>query len=93
MTEYAIKLKNITKSYNMYAKPSDRFREALNPFKKSYHDVFYALKNINVEIKKGEMIGFVGENGSGKSTMLKIITGVLTPTSGTMEIEGKYLHY
>ncbi|HHK2101243.1 TPA: ABC transporter ATP-binding protein [Enterococcus faecium] len=89
MTEYAIRLKDITKSYNMYAKPSDRFREALNPFKKSYHDVFYALKNVNVEIKKGEMIGFVGENGSGKSTMLKIITGVLTPTSGTMEIEGK----
>lgn len=44
MTEYAIRLKDITKSYNMYAKPSDRFREALNPFKKSYHDVFYALK-------------------------------------------------
>ncbi|HAP9761037.1 TPA: ABC transporter ATP-binding protein, partial [Enterococcus faecium] len=56
MTEYAIRLKDITKSYNMYAKPSDRFREALNPFKKSYHDVFYALKNVNVEIKKGEMI-------------------------------------
>ena len=47
MTEYAIRLKDITKSYNMYAKPSDRFREALNPFKKSYHDVFYALKNVN----------------------------------------------
>ena len=46
MTEYAIKLNNITKSYNMYAKPSDRFREALNPFKKSYHDVFYAWKNL-----------------------------------------------
>ena len=58
MTEYAIKLKNITKSYNMYAKPSDRFREALNPFKKSYHDVFYALKNINVEIKKGVFFFF-----------------------------------
>lgn len=55
MTEYAIRLKDITKSYNMYAKPSDRFREALNPFKKSYHDVFYALKNVNVEIKKGEI--------------------------------------
>ena len=48
MTEYAIRLKDITKSYNMYAKPSDRFREALNPFKKSYHDVFYALKNVKI---------------------------------------------
>ncbi|OJG37415.1 ABC transporter ATP-binding protein [Enterococcus devriesei] len=73
----------------MYSKPSDRFKEALSPKKKSYHDVFYALNDVNMDIKKGEMIGFIGENGSGKSTMLKIITGVLTPTSGEMNIEGK----
>ncbi|AIM24807.1 ABC transporter ATP-binding protein [Melissococcus plutonius] len=89
MSEYAIDLQNITKTYNMYKKPSDRFKEALNPTKKSYHDLFYALKKINIQIKKGEMIGFVGENGSGKSTLLKIITGVLTPSAGTMDIDGK----
>jgi teichoic acid transport system ATP-binding protein len=89
MSEYAIDIKNITKTYNMYKKPSDRFKEALNPLKKNYHDLFYALKDVTLQIKKGEMIGFVGENGSGKSTILKIITGVLTPTSGTMTIDGK----
>lgn len=89
MAEYAIDIQNITKTYNMYKKPSDRFKEALNPLKKSYHDLFYALKDVTMQIEKGEMIGFVGENGSGKSTILKIITGVLTPTSGTMKIDGK----
>ncbi|MHC5215452.1 ABC transporter ATP-binding protein [Enterococcus sp. LJL128] len=89
MSEYAIQIDNLTKTYNMYGKPSDRFKEALDPRRRSYHDVFYALKDVNVHVKKGEMIGFVGENGSGKSTMLKIITGVLTPTSGTLEIDGK----
>lgn len=89
MSEYAIDIQHITKTYNMYKKPSDRFKEALNPMKKTYHDLFYALKDVNMQISKGEMIGFVGENGSGKSTMLKIITGVLTPTSGSMVINGK----
>lgn len=89
MSEYAIEMQHITKTYNMYQKPSDRFKEALNPFKKSYHELFYALNDVSLAVKKGEMIGFVGENGSGKSTILKIITGVLTPTSGTLRIEGK----
>jgi len=89
MSDYAIQMSHITKTYNMYTKPSDRFKEALSPSKKSYHDVFYALHDVNMDIKKGEMIGFIGENGSGKSTLLKIITGVLTPTNGDMKIEGK----
>lgn len=89
MIENAIEIKNLTKKYAMYAKPQDRFKEALNPFRKSYHTDFYALKDLNIEVKKGEMIGFIGENGSGKSTLLKIITGVLTPTSGKVEIKGK----
>lgn len=88
MIEYAIELKHITKTYAMYAKPTDRLKEALDFRRRSYHDIFYALNDVNIHVKKGEMIGFIGENGSGKSTLLKIITGVLTPTSGEMQING-----
>lgn len=88
MSEYAIELKHITKTYAMYAKPTDRLKEALDFRRQSYHDTFYALNDVNIHVKKGEMIGFIGENGSGKSTLLKIITGVLTPTSGEMQING-----
>jgi len=85
----AIKLHNISKVYKLYDKPIDRLKEALHPFKKKYHKDFYALKNINLEIKKGEVLGIVGVNGAGKSTLLKIIAGVLTPTNGRITVHGK----
>ena len=88
MTETVIEINHLTKKYDMYKKPSDRLKEALSPTRKVYHDVFYALNDVNVEVKKGEMIGFIGENGSGKSTILKIINGVLTPSEGEVKIEG-----
>lgn len=88
MTETVIEINHLTKKYDMYKKPSDRLKEALSLTRKSYHEVFYALNDVNVEVKKGEMIGFIGENGSGKSTILKIITGVLTPSEGEVKIEG-----
>jgi len=89
MSNYVIDIKNISKKYNLYKKPRDRIKEALSPFKKKYHDEFFALKDINVQVEKGNMVGFIGENGSGKSTLLKIITGVLTQSSGEIEISGK----
>lgn len=89
MSHKVIDIQHLTKTYNMYQKPIDRLKEALSPKKKNYHDVFYALKDVNIYVESGEMIGFIGENGSGKSTLLKIITGVLNPTSGSVEIKGK----
>jgi len=85
----AIKVENLTKIYHLYKEPQDRLKEALNPFKKSYHSDFYAMDDVSFEIKKGETVGIIGRNGAGKSTLLKMITGVLTPTSGNITTHGK----
>ena len=85
----AIKVENLTKIYHLYNQPQDRVKEALNPFKKSYHHDFYAMDDVSFEIKKGETVGIIGRNGAGKSTLLKMITGVLTPSSGSIETHGK----
>ena len=87
--DIAIQVQNLTKVYPLYDKPQDRLKEALNPFKKSYHQEFYAMNDVCFEIKKGETVGIIGKNGAGKSTLLKMITGVLTQTSGGIEVDGK----
>lgn len=83
-----IEIKNITKIYNLYNKPSDRLKEALFS-RKSRHTEFAALKDVSFDVCKGEILGIIGKNGSGKSTILKIITNVLTPTSGECIVKGK----
>lgn len=85
----AIRVANLTKTYHLYDKPQDRLKEALNPFRKSYHHDFHAINDVSFEIKKGETVGIIGKNGAGKSTLLKMITGVLTPSSGSIEVDGK----
>lgn len=87
--DIVIKLKKVTKTYKLYPNPKARLFESLHPFGKKYHKPFHALKGINLEVKRGEVLGIVGRNGSGKSTLLKIISGVLAPTSGTVEVKGK----
>lgn len=85
----AISVKHLTKIYKLYDKPIDRLKESLHPLKKQYHKEFYALNDVSFEIKKGETVGIIGKNGAGKSTLLKIITGVLTPTSGSVHVHGR----
>ena len=84
----AIQIQHISKTYNMYMKQFDRFREAVSIRRKSYHNDFQALEDINLTVYQGECVGIIGTNGAGKSTLLKIITGVLNPTSGSVHIEG-----
>lgn len=86
---YSIRVNEVTKVYQLYEKPIDRLKETLLGGKKNYHKDFFALDKVSFDVKKGETVGIIGTNGSGKSTILKIITGVLTPTSGSVEINGK----
>lgn len=84
----AIKVTNLTKIYHLYNSNLERLKESLHPLRRKYHRDFYALNNVSFEINKGETVGIVGKNGAGKSTLLKIITGVLTPTSGSVQVAG-----
>lgn len=87
--EYAISVKDVTKVYKLYEKPIDRLKESVSPTHKNYHRDFYALNGLSFNVKKGETVGIIGTNGSGKSTILKIITGVLTPSTGQVQVNGK----
>ncbi len=80
----AIRVEKISKSYSLYERPIDRLKEVWSPRKKKYHRDFYALTDISFEVKKGETFGIIGRNGAGKSTLLKVITGVLTASSGNV---------
>ena len=88
MNEELISVKNVSKVYRLYDRPIDRLLESISIRKKSYHKDFFALQNISFTVNKGEAVGIIGTNGSGKSTMLKIITGVLSPTNGSVETRG-----
>lgn len=87
MSEFAIQVKHLDKMYKLYNKPSDRLRETLGlkvPVREHY-----ALRDVNFQVKRGETVGIIGTNGSGKSTILKIITGVLNPTAGEVQVDGR----
>lgn len=86
--EVAIAVKDVRKIYKLYDKPQDRVREALGLGKKS-HKLHYALNGVSMNIYRGETVGIIGTNGSGKSTILKIITGVLNPTEGEVVVDGR----
>ncbi len=88
MSDTVIKITNLVKEYKMYARKKDRLLEAILPNYKK-HSTFRAMDNLNLEMKKGEVLGILGKNGAGKSTLLKMITGVVIPTSGNIEVEGK----
>ncbi len=92
MSGIAIKVDQVSKVYHLYDRQRDRLKEALNLTKKKCYsdiDVVVILDKLDFEIKKGETVGIIGTNGSGKSTILKIITGVLNPTDGEVTVDGR----
>lgn len=96
-SDIVIHVENVSKCYYIFDQPSDRLKQFIYPkFQRilgqlptNYYKEFWALKDISLEIRKGETIGIVGRNGSGKSTLLQIICGTLYPTSGTIQTQGR----
>ena len=89
MSKTAIEVRDVSKVYRLYDKPIDRIKDALSLTKKKIYKEHYALHNVSFEINRGETVGIIGTNGSGKSTILKIITGVLNPTEGEVIVNGR----
>ena len=89
MEEIAISVEHVSKIYKLYDKPTDRMKESLGLTRKKLSKDHYALNDLNFQVKRGETVGIIGTNGAGKSTILKIITGVLNPTSGAVNINGR----
>jgi ABC-type polysaccharide/polyol phosphate transport system ATPase subunit len=82
-------VQNVSKSYRLYKRPVDRLLEAL-PFGGSHAgEEFWALRDVNLSVKRGEILSVVGPNGSGKSTLLQIVSGILQPTRGRVITKGR----
>ena len=88
MSNIAISLKNVSKKYPIYDSPLQRLKEAVRWGNRSYHRVFWALRDINLEIPKGVTLGILGQNGSGKTTILQLMAGIMAPTSGEVSVQG-----
>jgi len=87
--DIAIKINDVSKLYKLYDKPTDRLKESLGLTKAKKYKEHYALRNVSFDVERGECVGIIGTNGAGKSTILKIITGVLNPTAGEVQINGR----
>ena len=89
MSDIAISVNNVSKMYKLYDKPMDRLKESLGLSRQKKYKEHYALHDVSFTVHKGETVGIIGTNGSGKSTILKIITGVLNPTQGDVTVDGR----
>lgn len=85
----AIRIKNMSKDFIIYGDKANTLKERIIRFNKNNKEIRNVLKNINIDIKKGETVALIGVNGSGKSTLLKLITRIIYPTSGTIKVNGK----
>ena len=84
-----VSVSQISKCYRVYGSPSDHLKEMLSFGGKTYHTPFWAVRDVSFEIERGCCLGIIGENGSGKSTLLSIIAGVISPTGGSLAIDGR----
>ena len=88
-SEVVIRAHNLGKAYNIYRNPADRLKQFVLGRWRRFFDEYWALQEVSVEIYRGETIGIIGRNGSGKSTFLQLVYGTLAPTTGEREIKGR----
>lgn len=86
-----IKAENLSKTFKIYSQ-GEGIRGYLKSFVKRDYEEVHAVEGLNLEIESGEMIGYIGSNGAGKSTTVKMLTGILEPTSGEIEVDGRDPH-
>src|SRR5246127_5514639 len=85
----AIRFEKVSKSYPIYDSPGDRLKELVTFNRREFHRNFWALHNVSFDVDRGETFCVIGENGSGKSTLLQLVAGILQPSSGTVEVNGR----
>ncbi|TPG48678.1 ABC transporter ATP-binding protein [Rhodanobacter glycinis] len=89
-SEAAIQVRGLSKAFPIYSKPHHRLLQMISPGPKDrWYREFRALRNIDLNISRGETVGIVGRNGSGKSTLLQLICGTLTPSAGEIQVNGR----
>ena len=84
----AVEIHSLSKYYKIFSRPGDRLREFFSLKQKKYHIDFWALRDIDLRVKKGSTLGIIGNNGAGKSTLLRLIAGITQPSSGKIQTEG-----
>jgi lipopolysaccharide transport system ATP-binding protein len=87
--DVAVDVRNVSKCFNIYDRPQDRLLQAIWRGRRSYFREFWPLRDISLQIRQGEVVGVVGCNGSGKSTLLQVICGILEPTAGSIQANGR----
>lgn len=86
---HAIEATNLSKVYRIYANPRDRLKEYLFRGRRTYHQPFWALRDVSFRAGVGSTTGLIGDNGAGKSTLLQLVAGILRPTSGNVALRGR----
>jgi lipopolysaccharide transport system ATP-binding protein len=84
-----LQVQNVSKVYRLYRRPADRLLELLPFSKHSAPRDFWALRDVSLNVERGEVLGLIGPNGSGKSTLLQIVSGILDPTRGRVIARGR----
>lgn len=88
-SQTAVAVRNLGKCYRIYKRPQDRLKQALFRGRRRYFREFWALRNVSLEIRRGETVGIMGRNGCGKSTLLQLVCDTLKPTTGQVEVNGR----